>query len=84
VESGDPARRKRSQQSLGHPTHEEIAEARRNWRPPLGPYLLKHGVGAVVVSLPWLWTSLGWTAFLISAVIVSTAIVLITAFFMRR
>jgi hypothetical protein len=82
VESGDPARRKRPKQSLGYPTDEEIADFRRRWR--LGPFLMKHGFWALVASLPWLWTSLGWTAFLISAAAVLTASVLIRAFFMRR
>jgi hypothetical protein len=84
VESGDPSRSERSKRSLG-PSDEEIADARRNWRPPLGPYLLKHGLIAALASLGWvLWTSLGWTAFLISWVILMVAVVLIRTFFMWR
>ena len=86
MESGDPTRRERPKQSLGYPTDEEVADVRRKLRRKLrlGPFLMKNSVWAVVVSLPWLWTSVGWTAFLISAAVVLTAELLIRAFFVRR
>ena len=63
------------------------SDGRAKWpwvQGPLGPFLLKHGLLAALSNLAWLWTWLGWTAFLMGWLILMSAQVLIRFIVRRR
>ncbi len=73
---------RRSERSHASQRHGGMDAARRIWAGPLGPYLMKHGALAALVTLAWVGVS--WIAVLISFVVVVTSKILIRAHFIRR